>query len=85
MTAESGHSVRPIIIQTNCQHCDHEIDTTVCISPAATFGGSVRVRCAECGRATPYQEGGWSEPSPEWFVPLADAESVVRFNGEVEA
>jgi len=51
---------------------------------ATTFGGSVRIRCAECGRATPYREGDRPEPSPEWFVPLAASESVVRFDTEVE-
>ncbi len=85
MTTESGDSVRPIVAQTDCRHCDHEIDATVRISPAATFGGSVRIRCAECGRATPYQEGDRPEPSPEWFIPLAASESVVRFNREVDA
>lgn len=84
MTSNAGDSVQPISVQTDCRHCDHEIDATVCISPAATFGGSIRVRCAECGRATPYQEGDRAEPSPEWFVSLEASESVVRFGAEVD-
>lgn len=84
MTADSGEPVQPVCIEMDCQHCGHSIETVIRVSPASVCGGSARVRCADCGRPSPYQEGGRPEPSPEWFVPLAESGSVIRFDAEVE-
>jgi DNA-directed RNA polymerase subunit RPC12/RpoP len=84
MTGDAGSPVAPVPVETACRHCGHDIETTLRVSTALVHGGTIRIRCAECGRPTPYQEGERPDATPEWFIAATAAESVVRFDGGVE-
>jgi len=85
MTREAGANVQPLHLELECQHrgCDHTIETRVRASPALVFGGSARLRCGECGRTSPYQEGDRPEAAPGWFV-NAHRDDVQQFGVPVD-
>jgi len=79
MSRDAKDPVKPVEIETECRHCDHEIETTLRLRSSLLHGAPLRVRCAECRRPTAYRGEDTPGCDPDWFFSLEESAKVHRF------
>jgi ribosomal protein L44E len=79
MTRDAEDPVKTVHVKLDCRECDQHIETSIRLPTAQVHAGTVRVRCSECGRPTPYRKEDRSGFDPDWFYSLEESGQVYRF------